>query len=167
MRKRTRPQNRTSKNPQGRSRVSWRYAALTLLCGVILVSGFFFAARQHFSSMDYGIQNSRLRRQVDELEAEKRRLLLNREISLSPSEMIKAARKFAGGQFAAGPFQPVRPEQISAAANHKKIASADPVVQKTVISKPIQATRSPESKPTKAGSRAKTETVSHDKKNKS
>jgi hypothetical protein len=64
-----------------------------LVCGLLLVSGFFFAGRQHFASMDYGMKNSRLRKQVDELEAEKRRLLLAREVSLSPGEIKKAAKK--------------------------------------------------------------------------
>lgn len=61
---------------------------------VILVSGFFLAARQHFSSIDYGIRNSRLRKQLDDLEAEKRRLMVSREIALSPSEIKKAAKKY-------------------------------------------------------------------------
>jgi hypothetical protein len=59
----------------------------------MLVSGFFFAGRQHFSSMDYGMKNSRLRKQIDELESEKRRLLLAREVSLSPAEIKKAVKK--------------------------------------------------------------------------
>lgn len=66
---------------------------LMIVCGSTLVCGFFFAARQHFSSMDFGMKNSRLRKQVDELEAEKRRLLLAREISLSPAEIKKAAKR--------------------------------------------------------------------------
>lgn len=70
-----------------------RTYSLMLVCGLMLVSGFFFAGRQHFSSMDFGIKNSRLRRQIDELEAEKRRLLLAREVSLSPMEIKKAAKK--------------------------------------------------------------------------
>lgn len=71
----------------------FRTYSLVFVCVLMLVSGFFFAARQHFSSMDYGMKNSRLRKQVDELEAEKRRLLLTREISLSPMEIKKAAKK--------------------------------------------------------------------------
>src|SRR5687768_8853796 len=70
-----------------------RTYALMIVCVLTLVAGFFFAGRQHFSSMDYGIKNSRLRKQIDALEAEKRRLLLAREISLSPNEIKKAARK--------------------------------------------------------------------------
>ncbi|MEO6656516.1 MAG: hypothetical protein ABIO36_10580 [Pyrinomonadaceae bacterium] len=71
----------------------WRTYALMAVCGLLLVSGFFFAGREHFSSMDYGMKNSRLRKQVDELQAEKRRLLLAREVSLSPNEIKKAAKR--------------------------------------------------------------------------
>lgn len=71
----------------------WRTYSLMIVCGLLMVAGFFFAGRQHFSSMDYGMKNSRLRRQIDDLQAEKRRLLLAREISLSPGEIKKAAKK--------------------------------------------------------------------------
>ena len=59
-----------------------RVYATMALSGAIVVSGFFLAATQHFSFMDFSIKNSRLRRQIDELEAEKRRLLVYREVSL-------------------------------------------------------------------------------------
>ncbi len=64
-----------------------------LACATVLACGFFFAARQHFSSIDFGMKNSRLRKQIDDLESEKRRLLLAREVSLSPTELKKAAVK--------------------------------------------------------------------------
>ncbi len=64
-----------------------------LVCGLLLLSGFFFAARQHFFSMDFGMKNSHLRKQIDELQSEKRRLLFAREVSLSPGEIKKAAKK--------------------------------------------------------------------------
>ena len=76
-----------------KQRTSWQYYTAATLCCAVLVAGFFFAARQHFSSMEYGLQNSRLRRELDELQAEKRRLLLNREVSLSPVELKKAIRR--------------------------------------------------------------------------
>ena len=66
---------------------------LMFVCIAMLATGFFLAARQHFSSMDFGMKNSRLRKQVDQLEAEKRRLMLAKEISLSPTEIKKAAKK--------------------------------------------------------------------------
>ena len=84
---------RTRSRRQGTKPMRFRTYSLMLVCGLLLVSGFFFAARQHFASMEYGMKNSRLRKQVDELEADKRRLLLAREVSLSPGEIKKAARK--------------------------------------------------------------------------
>jgi len=94
MNKRDQMRNKRAKakrQPDGSTR--WRTYSLMFVCALTLVSGFFFAARQHFASMDTGMKNSRLRKQVDELEAEKRRLLLAREVSLSPAEIKKAAKK--------------------------------------------------------------------------
>ncbi len=71
----------------------WRTYLLMAICVTLLISGFFFAGRQHFSSMDYGMKNSKLRNHVVQLEAEKRRLVLAREVSLSPGEIRKAAKK--------------------------------------------------------------------------
>ena len=71
----------------------WPTYSLMIVCGLLIVTGFFFAGRQHFSSMDYGMKNSRLRKQIDDLEAEKRRLVLAREVSLSPAEIRKAAKR--------------------------------------------------------------------------
>lgn len=71
----------------------FRYRFLMIACAVCLLVGFFFAARQHFSSIDFSIKNSRLRKMSEELEADKRRLLLSKEIALSPSEIKKAAQK--------------------------------------------------------------------------
>lgn len=80
-------------NPEnGRSGPIKMYV-LMFVCLVVVVAGFFLAARQHFSSMDYGMRNSKLRKQLDDLESEKRRLLFAREVSLSPAEIKKAAQK--------------------------------------------------------------------------
>ena len=76
-----------------RDPIPWRYCFLTFICGIILVGGFFFAARTHFSSMDYGIKNSKLKKQKEDLEASQRQLLLTKEIALSPAEIKKAAKK--------------------------------------------------------------------------
>ena len=48
---------------------------------------FFLAARQHFNTIDFGFKNGRLRKQVDDLQTERRRLLLAREVSMSPAEL--------------------------------------------------------------------------------
>lgn len=76
-----------------REPLPWRYCLSASLCGLILATGFFYAARQHFFSMDYGIRNSALRGRIDELRSRNRRLLLTREIALTPAEIKSAARK--------------------------------------------------------------------------
>lgn len=77
-----------------REALPWKYLVLTAICGLLLVVGFFGAARQHFASIDFGIRNSKLRKQVDALQSEQRRLLLSREVALSPPELKRAARRF-------------------------------------------------------------------------
>ena len=88
--KRKRKQSRAVRE---RVSVPIKYGILTVVCGAFLVAGFFGAARQHFASIDYGIKNSKLRKQVKELEAEKQRLILAREVAYSPAKIKKAARK--------------------------------------------------------------------------
>ena len=88
------PENKKAQRVQkGRDPIPWRYCLLTLGCGSILVVGFFLAARQHFASIDFGIKNSKLRQQIENLEGDKRRFQLAKEIALSPAEIKKAAQK--------------------------------------------------------------------------
>ena len=116
--------------------------ALILTCAFMVTAGFFVAAQQHFASMDYGMKNSRLRQQVEQLEAEKRRLMLAREISLSPTEIKKAVKKIGLGE-------PGREPAASASlASSRKLSpginSAEKaLVVKTVSTKPTQAGSSP------------------------
>lgn len=89
--KRRQPAEKTGKNGPA------RLYALMFVCLTLVVSVFFFAARKHFSTVDYNMRNSMLRKQLDDLESEKKRLLLVREVSLSPSEIKKAAKKYGVG----------------------------------------------------------------------
>jgi hypothetical protein len=66
---------------------------LVIVCACIVAAGFFFAARQHFTSMEYGLKNSTLRQQLQDLETEKRRLILAREVAVSPMSIRKAAHE--------------------------------------------------------------------------
>lgn len=97
----------------------FRYRFLMIACAVCLLAGFFFAARQHFSSIDFSIKNSRLRKMSEELESDKRRLLLSKEVALSPTEIKKAAQKIgfkvmnASGVVSSRPA-PVKPEKTPA-----------------------------------------------------
>ncbi len=92
-----------------RDPIPWKYCFLTLACGLMLVAGFFFAARSHFASIDFGIKNSRLRKQIEELESDKRRLILSKEISLSPGEIKKAAKKIGLTEMTASNIEVYRP----------------------------------------------------------
>ena len=67
------------------------YVLLTIACAAFLATGFFFAARQHFAAMDLGMKNSKLRKQIEEMEAQNRQLVLAREIGRSPAEVKRIA----------------------------------------------------------------------------
>jgi len=109
---------------------------LTMVCGLILVLGFFAAARQHFSSIDYGIQNAKLRKELDSLKSQKRRLKLTREVSLSPGEIKKAAMQYGLREMTARNIEVVKrkaPAEIVIADNIS-IKNIKPI--KTVLSQP-------------------------------
>lgn len=112
----------------------WRMYFVIAVCIALLVAGFFFAGQQHFSSIDFGMKNSRLRRQIEDLEAEKRRLMLVREMSLAPAEIRKAATKSG---MAADADVPKQAERVSAVVKEKPrplapaAPAAPPLVQKT------------------------------------
>ncbi len=92
-RKNITPKTPSRKVSAERRSVPWRYRFLTVVCGLLLVVGFFFAARQHFASFDFRVKNSKLKKQIEELEADRQRLLLSKEIALSHTEIKKAAKK--------------------------------------------------------------------------
>jgi hypothetical protein len=84
--------------------VSWGYFVLTVVCACLLAAGFFLAARQHFNTMEFGFKNGKLRKQVEDLQTEKRRLMLAREVALSPAEIKRSAKSLGfrdGGEIAA------------------------------------------------------------------
>lgn len=143
MRKRTvAPKKQTKKTGRDREFIPWKYSFLTVVCASILILGFFFAARQHFSLMDYGIKNSQLRKQIEELESEKRRLLLAKEISLSPLEIKKAARKMGFTEMTASNIEAYW--AVPAAKDntmHAKTAEQTPSVTKTVINEPARSSK--------------------------
>lgn len=101
--------NKSKKQRTSRDPIPWRYCFVTLGCGLILVVGFFFAARQHFSSIDFSMKNSTLRKQIEELEAGKRRLILAKEVALSPGEIKKAAQKIGFREMTASNIEVFRP----------------------------------------------------------
>jgi hypothetical protein len=141
-----------------RDPIPWRYCFLTLVCGLALVVGFFFAARQHFSSMDYGIKNSKLRKQKSELEDAQRQLLLDKEIALSPSEIKKAAKKLGLTEMTAA--------NITAFSSSEK--QEKPKTEKVADTKPVNASSAANTKidVKKTEKESKTEKKPVDSKNK-
>ena len=127
--------------------IQWGFLLLVLVCASIMAAGFFFAARQHFTSMEFGIKNSKLRDQLKDLEAEKRRLLLAREVSLSPLAIRKAARGLgldAPAQTApvlASATKPATEPVVTAEAKPVKVELKDP--KAPAVIRTVMTTTSP------------------------
>lgn len=127
--------------------IPWRYCLLTLVCGLILVVGFFWAARQHFSAMDFGIKNAKLRQQKESLEADQRRLSLNREISLSPAEIKKVAKKIGLQDLTAESIQVISSikNSVTSQPDKKDQTSKNGFVNKTVKIEKTETSKKTES----------------------
>jgi hypothetical protein len=132
-----------------RDPIPWRYCILTLICGFVLVGCFFFSARQHFSSMDYGIKNSKLKKQKEDLEDTQRQLVLAKEKVLLPEEIKKAAKKLGFTEMTAANIQTLysstekpKAEKIS----DTKTTNAKPVVNNKTDEKKSEKDSKPEKK---------------------
>jgi cell division protein FtsL len=67
--------------------------ALLLFCGLVLASGFVFAAQQHFAAVAYGYKSEELRRERERLLEEKQHLLLKKEQAFAPARLATQARQ--------------------------------------------------------------------------
>lgn len=67
--------------------------ALLLACGLVLASGFVFAAQQHFAAVDYGYKSEGLRRERESLLEEKQQLMLKKEQAFAPARLATQARE--------------------------------------------------------------------------
>ena len=127
--------------------LSWSFMLLLIVCGCLVATGFFFAARQHFTSMEYGLKNSKLRQQLQDLETEKRRLLLAREVAISPISIKKAAHALGlreNSDVAAVTISN-KPKDETSAGSRAVISNASttkstdvPRVERTVLTSPVQ-----------------------------
>ena len=146
-------QNRTITRPRARAAVktapaqlNWQYLLVTLVCGAVIAAGFFFAARQHFISMDYGFKNSKLRKQLEGLEAENRRLVLAREVSMSPAELRKAAKNVIRRESTARPeFASLTTTEPAgrSTTGMDDTAGSTAKIERTVFSAPVKAEKQP------------------------
>ena len=124
-----------------RDPIPWRYCLLTLVCGLVLVGGFFFAARQHFSSITYGIKNSLLKKQKDELQDAQRQLLIAKEIALSPAEIKKAAKKIGLTDMTAANIEPLyATTEISQTQEKPKAEKAAKAIKTYFVNFPFDKT---------------------------
>ncbi len=67
--------------------------ALLLVCGLVLASGFVFAAQQHFAALDYGYKSEGLRRERERLLQEQQQLMLTKEQAFAPARLAMQARE--------------------------------------------------------------------------
>jgi hypothetical protein len=67
--------------------------ALLLFCGLVLASGFVFAAQQHFAAVDYGYKSEELRSERARLLEEKQQLMLKKEQAFAPARLATQARE--------------------------------------------------------------------------
>ena len=91
---------------------------LLLFCGLVLASGFVFAAQQHFAAVTYGYKSEQLRRERERLLEEKQHLLLQKEQAFAPARLAKQARKLGLKPLVAsqvGTPNAVSPRQVSIA----------------------------------------------------
>lgn len=116
-----------------RSTTTLLYILLTIACAAFLATGFFFAARQHFAAMDLGMKNSKLRKQIEEMETQKRQLVLAREMVRSPAEMKRIAANKGFTQREA----PIVPVAASTTVR------PDSLVERTSLVKPGGAEKKP------------------------
>jgi hypothetical protein len=135
MKKRNLPRTEKIQRPRReREPIPWRQCLLALACGVILVGGFFYAARTHFSAVDFGMKNAKLRRQKEDLEAEQQRFKLAREIALSPAEVKKAARKLGFQDMSASNIQVFKRPESGGNALVEKTAYVKPKNEAAAVS---------------------------------
>ena len=141
--RRTRPANLSTREI---GTLPWSYFVVIAICGCVIAAGFLLAARQHFMSMDLGMKNSALRKQLHELESENRRLTLAREVALSPAEITRTARNLGFVNFfdAAAPALAAQPSPGAINAQVVKAsapAAATPraAITKTAFHRPANA----------------------------
>lgn len=61
--------------------------ALLLFCGLVLASGFVFAARQHFAAVQFGYRSESLRQERVKLIEEQQYLLLQKQQAYAPARL--------------------------------------------------------------------------------
>ena len=107
------------------SRALYRLAVL-LFCGLVLASGFLFAARQHFAAVQFGYQSELLRSERARLIEEQQYLLLKKQQAYAPARLQTEALELGlkplvanqmGNQKARGSQVPLAPALLNPSAS--------------------------------------------------
>lgn len=143
------PQKKINHIKRDRDPIPWRYCILTLACGLLLATGFFWAATQHFSAMDLSMKNAKLREQKQNLEDEGRRLYLSKQNLISFDQVKKAAQKFGMQKLSVQNIQTIGPNKTEKNENTLSVkqSSAEKSTEKSAV-------KTEDAKKTKAGKAA-------------
>lgn len=136
MKRRNMTRARYSAPAKAQGSLKVRVLMLSVVCVAAVTTGFFAAARQHFATMELGLKNSQLRKQVENLEAERRRLILAKEVSLSPSSIKQTASKLGFHEQMTAPPSSADVKVESSAANTEpkvELTSYKPQPTKQVV----------------------------------
>lgn len=112
MKRRTRTTTHKSRRKTGSGQLTWKFYTVATACVILLLGSLLFAARNQFASITFGFKNAELRKNLEDLQAEKRRLTLDKEKAISPAEISRAAQKLGFTQMTANNIEAVqtRPE---------------------------------------------------------
>lgn len=64
-----------------------------VIAGILIAAGFAFAAQQHFTALEQSRLNVEMQRQRERLKSEQKRLIYEREMAASPTQLEDRARK--------------------------------------------------------------------------
>jgi len=112
--------SRSSRVRLERDPVPWKFALTAVFFAALLGFGFFWAANLHFVSMNIGIDNNKMRGQIDDLRSQNRRLTLLRETALSPQEIREAASRIGLRSLTVSSLMPVGADPVFASAPAEK-----------------------------------------------
>ena len=89
--KRVPSKHRNTTIHRDRDRRALSRLAVLLFCGLVLASGFLFAARQHFAAVQFGYQSELLRTERARLVEEQQYLLLKKQQAYAPARLQSEA----------------------------------------------------------------------------
>jgi cell division protein FtsL len=105
-----------AKVSRSRDKTALSRLALLLFCGLVLASGFVFAAKQHFAAVQSGYKSESLKLERKKLLEERQRLSLEREKVTAPARLDSAARELG--------LLPTTVGQLAIVTTEKKVQPA-------------------------------------------